>query len=169
MKLRTFALALVALCLTVVANAHPIGKYIRHRNIATADHIYSYNGHGHDKYSRVYDPSGKDENFYHCSGLGHHVNCKHGSCHFSDNGHHRSRHACRHNRHDHRACTPHSGSSCGHHGCANVCKHRDYIPCSHMSHASCGNCADGDKEEVVEREEAFDGNSKKVKIKISEE
>ncbi|MBL7719055.1 MAG: hypothetical protein JNL72_09495 [Flavipsychrobacter sp.] len=174
MKLRTFALALVALCLTVVANAHPIGKYIRHRNIATADHIYAYDGHGHDKYSRVYKPRGTDKNFYHCSGLGHHVNCKHGSCHHFKVNHHQSRHACKRNCHDHGACKPHSGSSCGHHGCRNVCRNRDYIPSSHY------HCADnyvhpndahdcGGDEDAVEEVEVETGNAKRAKIKIVED
>lgn len=166
MKLRTLTLALVALCLTVVVNAHPIGKYIRHRNIATADHIYSYDGHGHDKYSRVYKPRGTDKNFYYCSGLSHHVNCKHGKCHHFDNGHHRSRHACGESCHDHGACKPHSGTSCGHHDCYNKCRHM----CDSYAHPSdaheCDDACEGHDEEVVD--EDYGGDSKRAKIKVRE-
>jgi hypothetical protein len=183
MKLRTLTLALVALCLTVIANAHPIGKYIRHRNVATADHIYAYDGHGHDKYSRVYKPRGYDKNFYYCNGLGHHVNCKHGKCHYFDNGHHQSKHACRHNHHDHNACKPHSGASCGHHGCANVCSHRNWIKDYHsccgdvyvhpQDARSCGtSCKSScEKEEVAteEVEDNYEGDSKRAKIRIKED
>ncbi len=187
MKLRTFALALVALCLTVVANAHPIGKYIRHRNIATSDHIYSYNGHGHDKYSRTYNPHSTTKNFYYCSGLGHHATCKHGSCHFFDNGHHQSRHARRYNRicHDHKACKPHSGASCGHHSCDNVCQHTDHCtrntgrhhrygvhPQDQHSHGECGDSCGGHEEEAeavqVEVEEG-DSKNARIKIKVTED
>ena len=186
MKLRTFALALVALCLTVVANAHPIGKYIRHRNIATADHIYSYNGHGHDKYSRTYNPHSTTKNAYYCSGLGHHATCKHGSCHFFDNGHHQSRHARRYNRmcHDHKACNPHSGASCGHHSCSNVCKHtggwctRDtrrhhrygVHPQDQHNHGCSDSCGDhADVEEVEMEVEHGDSKNARIRIKVEED
>lgn len=172
MKLKTLTLALVAFCLTLVVNAHPIGKYIRHRNIAQADHIYAYSGHGHDKYSRVYKPRGTDKNFYHCNGLDHHVNCKHGRCHESYNGHHRSRHECRDGCHDHAACKPHSGSSCGHHSDANPCRHDHWGVHPDDAHDCCGDdhdcddsCDHGEEEEAEE----VQGDSKKAKIKITEE
>jgi hypothetical protein len=189
MKLRTIALALVALCLTVVANAHPIGKYIRHKNIATADHVYSYNGHGHDKYSKAYNPHNANKNFYYCSGLGHHATCKHGHCHYFDNGHHMSRHARRYNRicHDHKACKPHSGASCGHHSCSNVCQHTDHCTRNtgryhrygvhpqdqhhHGCEDSCGDsCDHGEKEMDVEVEDVSgDSKNAKIRVKVTEE
>ena len=166
MKLRTLTLALVALCLTVVVNAHPIGKYIRHRNVATAEHMYAYKGHGHDKYSRVYKPRGYDKNFYHCNGLDHHVNCGHGKCHFFDNGHHQSRHACKSNCHDHGVCRPHSGNSCGHHDCANPCRHT----CDAYVHADDAHDCDDDCDHGEEAEESDDDyDTKKAKIKVREE
>lgn len=184
MKLRTLTLALVALCLTVITNAHPIGKYIRHKNLATAEHIYSYNGHGHDKYSRVYSPHGYDKNFYHCSGLGHHVNCKHGSCHHFSNGHHISKHACKSNCHDHGVCKPHSGTSCGHHGavrgcgsvktCKTVVKCKTYCGHHHAPGTGChpqdqGNCeSKGDCCES-EKKSCCESDKKSCDAEVSEE
>ena len=150
MKLRTLTLALVALCLTIVANAHPIGKYIRHRKVATADHIYAYDGHGHDKYRREYR-GGQAKNNYYCSGLDHHTTCRHGRCHHF-NAHHARR--C----HDHTICVPHSGTSCGHHKGCGSCHPSDRHGCGD---GCAEKCSDKEEETVeIEVEEVYEDDKR---------